>query len=92
MELADKFIMFYNRLLKVYKHKSKQANRLHISCYRVYDHDLPEFPFAIELYSDKIYVAEYRRRHNMSDEEHETWLQQSFEVISNVLNLPVEVI
>jgi 23S rRNA (cytosine1962-C5)-methyltransferase len=90
--LNDKLTMFENRLLKVYKHKSKQAKRLNVSCYRVYDHDLPEFPFAIELYGDKIYVAEYRRRHNMSDEEHEAWLQQSFEVISKVLNLPIETI
>ncbi|MFT4152803.1 class I SAM-dependent methyltransferase [Parafilimonas sp.] len=82
--------MFQNRLLKVYKHKSKQAKRLNISCYRVYDHDLPEFPFAIELYADKIYVAEYRRRHAMNEEEHEGWLQQSFEIISDVLQLPVE--
>ncbi len=82
--------MFENRLLKMYKHKGKQAKRLNTSCYRVYDHDLPEFPFAIELYADKIYVAEYRRRHGMTDEEHEEWLQQSFEVISNILELPVE--
>ena len=82
--------MFENRLLKVFKHKSKQAKRLNISCYRIYDHDLPEFPFAIELYQDKLYVAEYRRRHNMTEEEHEAWLQQSFAVISEVLSLPVE--
>lgn len=88
--MTEKFQMFYNRLLKVYKHKSKQAKRLNFYCYRVYDHDLPEFPFAIELYDDKIYVAEYRRRHNMSEDEHEDWLQQSFKIISEVLNLPVE--
>ena len=88
--LNEKFQMFYNRLLKVYKHKSKQAKRLNISCYRIYDHDLPEFPFAIELYEDKIYVAEYRRRHGMNDEEHETWLQESFKVISEVLNISIE--
>lgn len=82
--------MFYNRLLKVYKHRSKQAKRLNISCYRIYDHDLPEFPFAIELYEDKIYVAEYKRRHNMNDEEHEDWLAESFKIISDVLNLSVE--
>jgi 23S rRNA (cytosine1962-C5)-methyltransferase len=75
MASNDKFIMFENRLLKVYKHKSKQAKRLNISCYRIYDHDLPEFPFAIEMYEDKLYVAEYRRKHGMSDEEHEAWLQ-----------------
>jgi len=90
MVLNEKLTMFYNRLLKVYKHKSKQAKRLNISCYRVYDHDLPEFPFAIELYADKIYVAEYRRRHGMSDEEREEWIQQSFDIIGNIFNLPVE--
>ncbi len=88
--MTDKFQMFYNRLLKVYKHKSKQAKRLKVSCYRIYDHDLPEFPFAIELYEDKIYVAEYRRRHGMNDEEHEEWLHQSFKIISDVLHLPEE--
>ncbi len=88
--LNEKLQMFYNRLLKVYKHKSRQAKRLSVLCYRVYDHDLPEFPFAIELYNDKIYVAEYRRRHNMADEEHEVWLQQSFTIIAKVLNLPEE--
>lgn len=90
MDLSEKNLMFENRLLKVFKHKSKQARRLNVSCYRVYDHDLPEFPFAIELYNDKIYVAEYRRRHNMNDEEHEEWLQQSFDIIGKVLNLPVK--
>jgi 23S rRNA (cytosine1962-C5)-methyltransferase len=88
--MTDKFQMFYNRLLKVYKHKSKQANRLSVSCYRIYDHDLPEFPFAIELYEDKIYVAEYRRRHGMTDEEHEAWLQESFKIIGEILQLPEE--
>lgn len=82
--------MFYNRLLKVYKHRSKHARRLNISCYRVYDHDLAEFPFAIELYGDKIYVAEYRRRHGMDEIEHEAWLQRSCSVISEVLGLPGE--
>lgn len=82
--------MFENRLQKVLKHKSKQAKRLQVSCYRLYDHDLPEFPFAIELYNDKVYVAEYRRRHSMTDEEHEDWLQRSFDIISKVLQIPVE--
>ena len=86
--MDDKFQMFYNRLLKVYKHKSRQAKGLNISCYRIYDHDLPEFPFAVELYANKIYVAEYRRRHNMNDDEHEAWLQQSFKIISEVLGFP----
>ncbi len=85
----SKFQMFENRLLKVYKHKSKLAKRQNISCYRVYDHDLPEFPFSIELYEDKVYLAEYLRRHGMSEGEHEEWLQQCEEIISKILSVPV---
>lgn len=82
--------MFENRLLKVYKHKSKLARRQNISCYRVYDHDLPEFPFAIELYEDKIYLAEYLRRHGMEEDEHDEWLESCKEVISKLLSAPVD--
>ncbi len=76
--------MFRNRLTKVYRHRSKQAKRLQLSCYRIYDHDLPEFPFCIELYEDKIYLAEYLRRHGMTDEEHEVWLDGCLSVISEI--------
>ena len=82
--------MFENRLLKVYKHRSKQAQRQHITCYRVYDHDLPEFPFSIELYGDKVYLAEYLRRHGMTDEEHELWLDECLEVICKILSVDIE--
>lgn len=80
--------MFFNRLQKVYKHKSKQAKRQGITCYRVYDHDLPEFPFCIELYDNYVYLAEYLRRHGMTDEEHELWLEESVAVICSIL--PIE--
>jgi 23S rRNA (cytosine1962-C5)-methyltransferase len=82
--------MFRNRLVKVFRHLSKQAKRMQVSCWRLYDHDLPEFPFCIEIYGEKIYVAEYQRRHTLTDEEHEVWLQKSFAVISEVVGIPVE--
>ena len=82
--------MFRNRLTKVYRHISKQAKRLNISCWRVYDHDLPEFPFCIEFYGPNLYVAEYLRRHGLDPEQHERWMQQSLKVISEVLLVPEE--
>ena len=90
MSYADKLVMFRNRLIKVYKHRYKQAKRLLINCYRVYDHDLTEFPFCIELYEDKIYLAEYLRRHGMTDEDHEIWLDACLLVISDVTGVPIE--
>jgi len=88
MELPEKLQMFRNRLTKAYRHTSKLAGRQGVSCYRVYDHDLPEFPFCIELYEDKVYLAEYRRRHGMTEEEHEAWLESCLPVISEILGMP----
>jgi 23S rRNA (cytosine1962-C5)-methyltransferase len=82
--------MFLNRLLKVYRHLSKQAKRQNISCYRIYDHDLPEFPFAIDAYEDKLNVSEYRRRHGMTEEEHDQWLEESMELVSSITDVPME--
>jgi 23S rRNA (cytosine1962-C5)-methyltransferase len=84
----EKFIMFRNRLVKVFRHLSKQAKRLNISCYRVYDHDLPEFPFSIEIYEDKLYIAEYKRQHRMTDEDHDESIKKSLEVIREVFQIP----
>ncbi|WP_455366711.1 bifunctional 23S rRNA (guanine(2069)-N(7))-methyltransferase RlmK/23S rRNA (guanine(2445)-N(2))-methyltransferase RlmL [Kaarinaea lacus] len=47
-----------NRLKKNLKHLRKWANKSGVSCYRIYDADLPEFNFAIDLYqSDKSFAV-----------------------------------
>lgn len=84
--------MFQNRLLKVYKHFSKIARKQDIACYRFYDHDLPEFPFAIECYNGVVHAAEYKRRHGMEDEEHVVWLQSCKEVLAEVLEISPDLI
>jgi 23S rRNA (cytosine1962-C5)-methyltransferase len=83
----DKFLMFRNRLEKVYRHLGKQAKRLEVTCYRLYDHDLPEFPFCIEIYEQNIYVAEYKRRHGMDEDEHDEWMNQSIVVVCEILKV-----
>jgi 23S rRNA (cytosine1962-C5)-methyltransferase len=85
-----KFDMFRNRLTKVYRHIGKQARLQGITCYRVYDHDLPEFTFCIEIYEDKIYLAEYKRRLEMGEEAHEDWLDASIAIICEILELSPE--
>ncbi len=86
----EKFLMLHNRLTKVWRHISKQAKRQGISCYRIYDHDLPEFPFCIEVYGDKLYVAEYKRRHGMMEEEHDSWIEKSLAIISEITRIEKE--
>lgn len=86
----EKFLMFSNRLTKVWRHYSRQAKRQGISCFRVYDHDLSEFPFCIEVYGAKVYVAEYRRSHGLTVAEYANWREQSLGIISEVLSADKE--
>ncbi|MDH5423806.1 MAG: bifunctional 23S rRNA (guanine(2069)-N(7))-methyltransferase RlmK/23S rRNA (guanine(2445)-N(2))-methyltransferase RlmL [Gammaproteobacteria bacterium] len=59
-ELSEQAITFRNRLQKNLKHLKKWARRNNISCYRVYDADIPEFAFAIDIYNDHYHVQEYQ--------------------------------
>src|SRR5688572_17286584 len=86
----EKFDMFRNRLTKVYRHIGKQARRQGITCYRVYDHDLPEFAFCIEIYENNIYLAEYKRRFEMAEQQHDEWLEACIVLICEVLGMPVD--
>jgi 23S rRNA (guanine2445-N2)-methyltransferase / 23S rRNA (guanine2069-N7)-methyltransferase len=57
--------MFANRLSKNVKRLQSWAKRAGVSCYRLYDADMPEYAFAIDLYrtvepeESWLYVQEY---------------------------------
>lgn len=51
--------MFANRLQKNVNHLKKWASRHQISCYRLYDADLPEYAYAIDLYNQHAVLQEY---------------------------------
>ncbi len=63
----------------------KQARLQGISCYRLYDRDLPEFPLIIDIYGEEVLVTEYRSHHKLTDEEYEQWLTDSLDTIQHVL-------
>jgi 23S rRNA (cytosine1962-C5)-methyltransferase len=84
MNLSDKLEMFRNRLIKVYRHRGKQAKRMSVRCYRLYDKDLPEFPVSIDVYDDKICLSEYRAKHTLSTEEYLDWLEGTVKVVAEV--------
>ena len=51
--------MFANRLAKNLKRLRPWAKQHGISCFRVYDADLPEFAVAIDIYEQWVHVQEY---------------------------------
>lgn len=77
--------MFENRLRKVYRLRSKEASRLHISCYRLYDRDLPEFPLIIDIYEEEVLLTAYRSQHRLTPEAYTAWMDGSIEIVKSVL-------
>ena len=73
-EFARRFLLsvrpvsdFENRLRKNAKQRIKWAEREQVTAFRVYDLDMPEWPFAVDLYADFAHVMEYPRRSQLRD-------------------------
>ena len=58
-ELTDGTVMLVNRLKKNQRRLEPWLKRNGVSCYRLYDADMPEYSVAIDLYEGAIHVQEY---------------------------------
>jgi len=82
--------MFANRLKKNLKKMSKWAKQKNISCYRLYDADLPEYSVAIDLYqAEKLWVnvQEYEAPKSISAHKANERLAGILAEIPRVLNI-----
>ncbi|WP_165007985.1 class I SAM-dependent methyltransferase [Neisseria yangbaofengii] len=81
---------FANRLGKNIKHLMKWAKRNQIEAWRIYDRDIPQFPFAIDVYGGHIHLQEYDTGWLMQPEEYEAWLADVLEAIGFVTGFSPE--
>ncbi len=81
---------FNNRLKKNFKHYSKWAQRERITNWRIYDRDIPELPFIVDLYGKHIHLAEVPRNHDDSPLEHLRYLELIKETVSQVTQVPLD--
>ncbi len=58
---------FENRLAKNARHWTKWAKRRGLEAFRVYDLDMPDYPFAVDFYAGRVHVMEYPRRAKVRD-------------------------
>jgi 23S rRNA (guanine2445-N2)-methyltransferase / 23S rRNA (guanine2069-N7)-methyltransferase len=80
--------MFANRLRKNLRHLGKWARREGVTCYRVYDADLPDYALAIDLYEGWAHVQEYAAPPIVDLGRAEARLQGALAVIPEVLGIP----
>ncbi|MGV6806883.1 MAG: bifunctional 23S rRNA (guanine(2069)-N(7))-methyltransferase RlmK/23S rRNA (guanine(2445)-N(2))-methyltransferase RlmL, partial [bacterium] len=57
--LSEGALMVANRLKKNQAKLSSWVKKEQVSCYRLYDADIPEYAVAIDLYGEAIHVQEY---------------------------------
>lgn len=81
---------FKNRLQKVHRHLSKWARRQSITCYRVYDCDIPEFPLSIDWYGDALYLSVFYKSALDKEKALEEWMGEVQSVVSEILDVPAE--
>ncbi|PRP71804.1 SAM-dependent methyltransferase [Chromobacterium amazonense] len=79
---------FANRLAKNYKHYAKWARRQGLDAWRVYDKDVPQFPFAVDIYGGKVHLQEYDTGWEMGDDEYRAWIDAVAAAIEQVTGIP----
>lgn len=82
------FNAYRNRLIKNIRHISKWARRQGITCFRVYDCDIPQFPITIDFYEGRVHLQEVNTGWIQSDEDHHAWLNSLATITSEVLDIP----
>lgn len=90
--------MFANRLIKNSKRLSKWARKAEVSCYRLYDADMPEFSAAVDLYTGAgpdqgrrwVHIAEYAPPRSIDADAAERRLAEIVKVIPEALDVQPE--
>ena len=80
--------MFENRLRKNVKHFRKWARARGLTAYRVYDRDVPEYTYAVDVYADRVHLVEYPRRRALKSLEEQR--AEVLAAVTAVLEVPPE--
>lgn len=92
--------MFANRLKKNAERLADWARRERISCYRLYDADMPEYAFAIDLYradpdgmgGSWLFVQEYAPPATVERAKARARREEALSVLPEITGLPTEAI
>jgi 23S rRNA (guanine2445-N2)-methyltransferase / 23S rRNA (guanine2069-N7)-methyltransferase len=76
--------MLANRLRKRARHLRRWAQRNGVTCYRVYDRDIPEIPLIVDWYDGRLYLARYERRRDYPP----AWVQAMVTAAATALDVP----
>lgn len=86
-----------NRINKNLKHLRRWAKRSNVSCYRIYDADIPEFSFALDVYQNALdssqswyHMQEYQAPKNIPQDKAEQRIKAAANVVREMFKLSDE--
>ena len=82
--------LFATRLKKRAKHLRRWPTRRQITCYRLYERDIPELPFVVDLYENHLHMVEFERPHERDAGRHGAWLELMKKTAAQALDIPIQ--
>ncbi len=79
--------LFRSRLTKRARHLRRWPTKQGITCFRLYERDIPEIPLVVDRYEDWLHVAEFERPHERSPAQHGDWLDLMVRTAGEVLDV-----
>ena len=76
-----------NRIRKNQRHLKSWRQREGVTCYRVYDADIPEYAVAIDVYEERIHVAEYAAPQDIPEEKTAKRLEEVLDAVQVVFKI-----
>jgi 23S rRNA (guanine2445-N2)-methyltransferase / 23S rRNA (guanine2069-N7)-methyltransferase len=79
---------FANRLRNRARHFRRWPTKRGITCFRLYERDVPDVPLVVDRYEDALHIAEFARPHDRSPAQHADWLDLMVRTAADVLGVP----
>jgi 23S rRNA (guanine2445-N2)-methyltransferase / 23S rRNA (guanine2069-N7)-methyltransferase len=89
-QLSNNAVMFRNRLNKNRKHLMKWCKKENVSCYRLYDADLPDYAMAIDAYHGDtlwLHVQEYQAPGSVDQKKARWRLREAITILRDMFGL-----
>ena len=79
-----------SRLARVFKHQRKWARRTEVTCFRVYEKDIPDQPLIVDWYDGDAVVWTFDRTRNDTPAAEQAWLTAVDAAVAEGLGVPPE--
>ncbi|MCA9121468.1 MAG: bifunctional 23S rRNA (guanine(2069)-N(7))-methyltransferase RlmK/23S rRNA (guanine(2445)-N(2))-methyltransferase RlmL [Planctomycetaceae bacterium] len=82
--------LFRSRLKKRARHLRRWPTKQGITCFRIYERDIPEIPLIVDRYEDHLHITEYERPHERDLGQHADWLDLMVRTASETLEVAAD--